>query len=232
LVTTANGFRGRGGAGPLHVDGLGNRHLIDAALRSRVEHFVYVSAHVPEAYREIEFFRLKLETEAYLRACGVPHTILRPTVFMEVRAALLRDSLARNGTALIVGRETTPVNYVAVEDVARVAVEVLERPETLGQTLLVAGPDTLTPFGVVEVVERATGRRGRRHHVPTFAIAALAVTFGSLNPVLARQLKTGPYADRYPQGVEGAPQPGTFATPSITAEEWVHARYVGRHASA
>jgi NADH dehydrogenase len=60
------------------VDRQGNRSLIDAAKAANVQQFVFVSAYGATLDSPVPFLRAKAETEASLRASGMPYTVLAP----------------------------------------------------------------------------------------------------------------------------------------------------------
>ena len=80
VITTAHAGEGTGSNTPGRVDGEGNRQLIEAAKAAGVRHFVFISTRGARADSPVDLFRFKYQTEAYLRASGVPFTILRPKI--------------------------------------------------------------------------------------------------------------------------------------------------------
>jgi len=95
VITTANAFIGSGRNSVRTVDEQGNRRLIDAATSEGVRRFVFTSALLGEAYQAIDYFAAKRQIEAYLRASGLPFTILRPTAFMETWAMVIGEPMLR-----------------------------------------------------------------------------------------------------------------------------------------
>lgn len=224
VITTANAFMGRGADSPDRVDGEGNRNLIDAAREAGVEHFVFTSGRVPAAMAEVDFFRCKVETDAYLAASGVPYTILRPTAFMEVWGQMLVDPAATSGRATIFGTGATRMNFVAVGDVADAAVRVLEGAPRMG-AVEIGGPDNLTPLEVVALTERVTGRTVKRSRVPRGVIRVMSIVAGPFNPVLARQMRAGLVMDAVDSSFEAASaDDGAVAAPT-RMDDWIRARH-------
>jgi len=118
VISAVTGF-GPGGSGPRLVDLEGNRHLIAAAAAAGVKHFILVSIHGASSAHPMELYRAKFMAEQSLRESGLEWTIIRPTVFMELWAGIVGDSLIRSGTATVFGRGDNPINFVSVRDVAR-----------------------------------------------------------------------------------------------------------------
>lgn len=60
------------------------RHVADAAKGSGVHHLVYASAGIGRSGTGVPSWETKAQVEAYIRALGLPVTILRPMAFMEL----------------------------------------------------------------------------------------------------------------------------------------------------
>ncbi|GAA2651307.1 NmrA family transcriptional regulator [Paractinoplanes durhamensis] len=124
---------------PQQTDVEGTRRLVAAARTAGVEHFLYVSINgidrVPYRY-----YQAKLDTEAVVKASGIPCTILRAAQFHDF-AEMLLSGLSRLGPVLIDGK--WQLQTVAIEDVADRIAELIARPAT-GETTEYAGPQVLT----------------------------------------------------------------------------------------
>lgn len=225
IMTTANAFIGKGAESVASVDEQGNRNLIDAARDIGLRQFVFTSGLVPEAYRSIDYFAAKLETEAYLRASGVPYTILRPTAFMETWAQIVGEPLVKKGATTIFGSGRNPVNFVAVDDVAAVAVMTLDRPDALNTVVEIGGPENLTFLDVADIFERVTGRGGRRRHLPVALLRALGAIVRPFNPIFARQVRAGALAATVSQRFDPGPMLARYPIQLTRLEDWVRARY-------
>lgn len=225
IMTTANAFIGKGAESVASVDEQGNRNLIDAARDIGLRQFVFTSGLVPEAYRSIDYFAAKLETEAYLRASGVPYTILRPTAFMETWAQIVGEPLVKKGATTIFGSGRNPVNFVAVDDVAAVAVMTLDRPDALNTVVEIGGPENLTFLDVADIFERVTGRGGRRRHLPVALLRALGAIVRPFNPIFARQVRAGALAATVSQPFDPGPMLARYPIQLTRLEDWVRARY-------
>ena len=227
VITTANAFMGTGAQSVDAVDELGNRNLINAARTAQVQQFVFTSARVSPAYRTIDFFAAKFHTEDYLRASGVPWTILRPTAFMETWAMIVGDPLVRTGATKIFGSGKNPINFVAVDDVAEVAVMTLDRADAINSVVEIGGPQDLTLLEVADVFEAVTGRKGRRRLLPVPLLRALAAVMPWINPVFARQVKAGLLSDTEPQAFNPAEMLRRYPITLTPLDAWVRARYTG-----
>ena len=158
-VTTVNSAS-RGGSDTVEsVDLQGNRNLVDAAAAAGLEHFVFVSALGGEVDSPIPFMRAKGEAEAYLQRSGVPHTILKPNIFMEVWIGMIVGMPVQAGRPVtLVGEGRRRHSFISIDDVAAFALAVLGQPAALGRTLVIGGPDALSWVDVVRTFERVLGR--------------------------------------------------------------------------
>lgn len=169
---------------PPAVDGEGARRVMDAAVRAGAGHVVYVS--VAGADRGgSAFARVKFGAEEHLRRSGLPHTVVRPTVFMENQLLLMMaEPLRATGTVTFYGPATTPLNWVSASDVAEEVVRAVNRPARERSVRTVGGPDVLSRLEALAVVEDVLGRTATRKHVPVAAMRLLRGTAGLLNPGL------------------------------------------------
>jgi uncharacterized protein YbjT (DUF2867 family) len=195
VVAAAHALVGKGDNNPQTVDDAGNRQLIDAAKAAGVKHFIFVSVRGASPDSPLEFFRIKYRTEEYLRASGLSFTILRPSAFMDLWAQLIGQPLVEQGKTTIFGRGTNPINFVAVEDVARFVGIGLEDSRAHNRVIEVGGPENLTMNQVAEIFERASGRQAKTRHIPLPMMRVMAILMQSINPALSRQIRAGIYMD-------------------------------------
>jgi NADH dehydrogenase len=146
------------------VDRQGQLNLIDAAAAAGVSRFVLVS--FPSMPREFPLQSAKREAEARLVRSGMSYTILRPTFFMDVWLSPALGFDPWHGSATIYGEGTNAISWISVQDVARFAVAALDTPAWNNATVLLGGPDALSPLDVVALAERTLGTRVNVQHMP------------------------------------------------------------------
>jgi uncharacterized protein YbjT (DUF2867 family) len=232
VLAAAHSLFGRGTGASVHVDGRGHRDLIDAASRNGVRHFVYTSAvdFGPE-FHAIPFVRIKYETEAYLAASGLPHTILRPTAFMEPHAhTLLGLPVAHGRRTVIFGDGTASRNFVAPEDVARVAVAVICDASNGGGIIDVAGPQNLTDREVIQIYERLSGKAAKVSRVPLAAIRLASVFFRPFHPGISQALQMTVALQTQGESSPGG-LPRQFGFEAMPLETWAR-QQLARESSA
>jgi uncharacterized protein YbjT (DUF2867 family) len=196
VVAAAHGFESAERSGPAEVDRDGNAHLVDAA-RAVGADLVLMSVVGASAESPFELFRMKHAAECYLKASGVPATVVRATAFRELWVDLLQQTAGRSGRPVVFGRGRNPINFVSVVDVAALVLTVIADPATRGQTLEIAGPVDLSMDDLAGSISTVAGG-GHPRHVPRAVLRLTAGTVGRLNPRLDRQLQSALIMDRYP----------------------------------
>jgi uncharacterized protein YbjT (DUF2867 family) len=184
VVSAVTGF-GPGGGGPRAVDLHGNENLVAAAEAAEVKHFILVSMHGARPDHPLELYRAKFFAEERLRKSQLAWTIIRPTVFMELWAGIVGDSLIKNGKATVFGRGDNPINLVSVRDVARFVEMAVVDPRLRGATLDVGGPENLTLNDVVETLAATSGRPATARHISLTALRVGSLLMRPLKPDLA-----------------------------------------------
>ena len=221
VVSAVHAILGRGANRSEQVDDAGHRTLIDASRQAGVEHFVYTSALGASPSHPVHFWRTKHRIEEYLKASGLTYTILRPGAFMEMHAhALIGKSVIANGTATILGSGTGRVNFVAVRDVAAVAVHVLRDASARGATIDVGGPQNLTQDQVAAVYARLAGRTLKIRHVPSMALRLLGAFAKPLHPGIARVMQASAATDGMHETFVPALTHPRYALPLTSLEEF------------
>ncbi|KAI7876045.1 NAD(P)-binding protein [Lichtheimia hyalospora FSU 10163] len=59
------------------------KNVVDAAKEAGVSHLVFSSVCIPETARVVPHWNTKYEIEQYIRASGIPFTMVRPALFMD-----------------------------------------------------------------------------------------------------------------------------------------------------
>ncbi|SDM20563.1 Uncharacterized conserved protein YbjT, contains NAD(P)-binding and DUF2867 domains [Catalinimonas alkaloidigena] len=116
-----------------------HRNAFEAAAQAGVKHVIYLSFQGASPTSKFPLGRDHAESEAYLKATGVPHTILRDSMYLDMLPELFNEegvlrAPAGDGAAAFVSRE----------DVSRVAAAVLLDPPLSSATYDVTGPEPVT----------------------------------------------------------------------------------------
>jgi NADH dehydrogenase len=225
LLAAAHSFEGKGKSSPQIVDGQGNRNLIDAAKLAGVKHFVFTSALGARPDHPVDFFRLKYQTEQYLKDSGLSYTILRPAAFIESWVEMIAQPMLTTGKATIFGRGKNPVNYVAVADAARFAQIGLENPEAKNQVIEIGGPENYTTEQIIELIERTTGKTAKRSYTPLPVMKVMKILIRPINPVMSRMITAGINFDTTDQTFDMNTTLKTYPMQLTRLEDYVRERY-------
>ncbi|HLJ81452.1 MAG TPA: SDR family oxidoreductase [Ktedonobacterales bacterium] len=225
VLAAAHAFDSKGGNVPLAVDDAGNRALIAAARDAGVHHFVLTSILGARADHPVDLFRCKYRAEQALRASGMSHTILRPTAFMEVWAAIIGEPILRRGRAMIFGRGANPINFVSVADVARFAEIALADPRARERVIEIGGPENLSLMQVVALFERVMGKAVGKQHIPLPVMRIMGALTRPITPAFSRQIATGILMDTENMTFDPGPTLKLFPMELTRLEDVVRNRY-------
>ena len=180
------------------TDGKGTISLIDAAKKAGVKKFVFVSFDA-DCAPEAPLPRAKRDVEKHLEKSGLDYTILHPSLFFEtwLGPMLFADPVA--GTARVYGTGTKKIRYIAVADVAELAVQSLSRRFASKATIPFGGPEPISQREAVRLFEVTFGKKFVVTEIPEEALEAqwkaaqdqLEKSFAALMLGVARGFDTG-----------------------------------------
>lgn len=153
------------------TDGKGTISLIDAARKAGAKKFVFVSFNADYS-PDAPLARAKRDVERHLEKSGLDYTILHPSLFCEtwLSPMMFADPVA--GTARVYGKGTEKIRYVAVADVAELAVQSLTRPFASRATIAFGGPEPISQRDAVKLFEDAFEKKFDVAEVPEEALEA------------------------------------------------------------
>ena len=135
---------------------LAQKNLVDVAKRAAVSRIVKLSwMGASEHGVASPLGRWHAEVESYLKASGVPWTILRASAFMQ--NYLNHITMSREDTVYNAAGEGK-ASLVDARDVAAVAARVLSEGGHEGQVYEVTGPEVLSNAAVAAIIWKVTGR--------------------------------------------------------------------------
>jgi uncharacterized protein YbjT (DUF2867 family) len=133
-------------------------NCVDAAKNVKCRHLVYSSVANADKQTGIPFFESKRRVEQYIQSLGVPHTIIAPTYFMEnVLSPMVRPELEQGRLSIPLSGDRG-LQQVALRDLARFVVLVMEERERfLGLRIDIASEE-ITGFDEARMISRLSGR--------------------------------------------------------------------------
>lgn len=189
VITTATAIRPRLPGDDLKsVDRDGQRALVDAARRSGVRRFLYVSVS-PNLPRATPLVRYKREVESAVRGSGMAWVIVQPSAFMEVWFDPRAGFDVTAGKAALVGSGEAPVSYISVRDVAKAVVGAVREDSGVTRAHLpLGGPDAISTLDIVRMFEEETGRRFSVIHAPVPLVRGMGFVTRPFYPALSSVL--------------------------------------------
>lgn len=159
---------------PERIEHRGTARLAEAAARVGVERITYLSGCFvePEHAAVSEAEAAKLAAERAIERSGVPHTIFKPTYFMETLRLHVQGPFG-----MVLGRQPHPLHMVAADDYGAMVSRSLSVPESASQRLYVFGPEALTIGDALRVYCRIVEEGKRVLTAPLPVMRALNRTF-------------------------------------------------------
>ncbi len=172
--------------------------LLDAAVAAGVERVVHISITKPAHDSFYAYYRGKAAVEDAVRASGLSHAIVRPTVLFGGDDILVNNiawMVRRFGVFAIPGDGRYRLRPVAVEDLADLCVRLGQERDDV--TVDAVGPETFAFEDLVRAVAEAVGARYLPVHVPARLLTPVLAVVGALvrDVVLTRDELAGLMAE-------------------------------------
>ncbi len=145
----------------MDVDYQANMNLLEAALKSTVKKFVYVSVLNGRSLKDLKMVEAKEGFVEALQSSGLNYTIIRSNGFFSDMKEVLE--MAKKGKVYLFGDGEFKGNPIHGADLAEFMIDHLETDDT---ELDVGGPDMMTQNEIAEVAFRAAGKSPKISHVP------------------------------------------------------------------
>jgi NADH dehydrogenase len=141
----------------------GAENVVAAARAAGVRRLLHMSAMGTSEDSPSAYGRTKAAGERAVRESGLDWTVFRPSIVFgpgDGFVSLLAPIVRHNPLFIpVIGRGETRFQPVSVYDVARVFGDALEKPETVGRSFEVGGPDVLTLNEIYREIATALGKR-------------------------------------------------------------------------
>jgi NADH dehydrogenase len=184
-----------GGVTFTNVNHLGTRNVVEAAKKAGVRRLVHQSAVGADPDPARLYSRSKWLGEQEVIGCGIPFTILRPSIifgkgdeFLNTLAAVVKLF----PVVPIAGSGTNRFQPISVQDVARCLVQVVSQEEYIGRTVEIGGPRQYTYRQIVDLLVQALSVRRKLVRVPVGPMRPIAGAMEAMlprPPVTREQLK-------------------------------------------
>src|SRR3984885_9715059 len=116
-----------------------HRNAFDAAQRAGVRYLIYLSTLGASPESRFPMSRDHYESEQFLKATGIPHTILQDSFYSELAVQMFNDEGVMKGPG-----GQGKVSWVGREEIAEAAANLLARDKPLLGTFQMTGPSALS----------------------------------------------------------------------------------------
>ena len=203
----------------------GTRDLVAAAREAGVRRFVLMSAlgTSDETKDLVPYFHAKWEMERAVRESGLEHVIFRPSFVFGPDGGVLPTfvRLARfSPVTPVIGPGSQRLQPVWVDDVAAYFAAAVDKPEAVGRTFELGGPDAVTWDEFWARLKHILGVRRVTLHVPFGVMRAQATVLERLPraPVTRDQLTMLEAGDNVTSNAEAVE---TFGLPLVPLDEQI-----------
>jgi uncharacterized protein YbjT (DUF2867 family) len=129
--------------------------IIDSAVQAELPHLVKLSSIATSHESALFVGRLHAEIEDHLVASGLPHTLIRPSSYVNNLLYAAKSVAAENSWSGAVS--TGKVAYIDIRDLSEAAALVLRNPPLHGKTYDLSGPDAYTFPEIAGLLSRILG---------------------------------------------------------------------------
>ena len=195
------------------------KNVADAATATGVQHIVYGSAGTGATDTGIASWDSKLAVEAYIRALGVPLTVLRPMAFMELMTD--KDFFPPVSTWSLMPKlmgQDRQIGWICADDLGAIAARAFAEPARFVGAELKLASDVKSIAQCRQIWSDVHGRRPRRIPMP---VGMFRRFVGSDLITMWHWLRTAQF------DIDTAPTRSLLPT-ALTVREWL----IQRHSSA
>jgi uncharacterized protein YbjT (DUF2867 family) len=150
------------------VDLAGNRHILQEALKSGVQKFVYVSAFHAERYQHLEYFKVHHHFSEELKASGIDYAIIKPPALFSAYADAVL--MARKGQLLNLGKGDKKTNPISEADLAKICVAAIHQPNA---TIEAGGKKIYTRAELNNIILQQVRPGKKLRSIPVFVVKGM-----------------------------------------------------------
>jgi uncharacterized protein YbjT (DUF2867 family) len=196
------------------VEFQGTANIAQAAAKQGVQRLTYLSgASVREENSWFYQTQAKFKAETALRESGVACSIFRCTWFMESL-----PNLVQGKRAMLIGRQPTPLHWIAVQDFARMVAQAYRLPEAANKTFYVYGPETITMQQALEIYCTLVRPDAKVSSIPIWLMSLMALL--SHDPRLKDIAQLMAYFEHYTEADDPAEANTLLGAPTTTLQQW------------
>lgn len=205
------------------VEFQGTVNVAHAAVKQGVKRLTYLSgASVREENSWFYQIQAKFKAETALRESGIAYSIFRCSWFMESL-----PNLVQGKRAMLIGRQPTPLHWIAAQDFARMVAQAYCLPEAANKTFYIYGPETIPMQQALETYCTLVRPDAKVSKMPIWLISILAIL--SREPRLKDVAQLMAYFEHYTEANDPSEANTLLGAPTTTLQQWCLAQRQSEH---
>ena len=161
--------------------------------------------------------KAKFLAETAVKASGVPYTIFRANWFMESLPMFIQ-----NNRALMIGKQVTPIHWVAVQDYVQMVAKAYRLPEAANKTFYIFGPEAISMTDAVKQYQATIRPDVNFSQMPAWMLSLIGtVTRDATIKDMATFMK---YMEKLEEAGSPMEANALLGTPSTTLTQWLQAQ--------
>lgn len=150
----------------MDVDYGRNKNLLQAALKTGVRHFAYVSALQTREDAPRNVHKAKWLMEEELKKSGMDYTIFRPSGFFTDFIHYFGKKCKHSNSFTLIGSGNMKIQPISIDDLAMCLVMSSKTPAAKNKIFVIGGPEVMTLNELIEYYAEFFSKRIKIRHIP------------------------------------------------------------------
>lgn len=161
------------------------KNMVDSCREARIRRYLHMSALGTGPEAKSLYHRTKWRAEEYVRSSGLDFSIFRPSLifgegdqFFTQLAKMIRFA----PFVPVIGPGRNLLQPISVDDVAECFVQALGKPDTIGKTYNLGGPEKLSFDAILDTIGEVVNKKRPKFHIPFPAANLVASLLEKIAP--------------------------------------------------
>lgn len=143
------------------VDFDANKNILDEAIKTDIEKFIYVSAFHAEKYLHLEYFKVHHDFSELLKKSGIDYSIVKPPAIFSAFIDMIE--MAKKGQLVNIGQGDKKTNPIYEGDLAKITVDAINKQNSISA---VGGKTIYTRKHLNEIVQNEINNHIKLKTIP------------------------------------------------------------------